>query len=208
MQFEAQTYKIFPTPVMKFRFPRQFNNTELEFFKNAKNNSSPFRGSDTMSTDRFILNDQNMIDIKKFIDNCLDVYMKKIYNPHDSISPELYVTQSWINWMKPGTEHQQHTHANSVLSGSFYINANKKYDLLEFLKSDFNQFHILTKEYNEYNTYDAGIAVETYDLILFPSSLLHHVPPTQNPDVRVSLAFNTFLRGKIGNESTVSYLDI
>jgi len=110
--------------------------------------------------------------------------------------------------MNRGTIHKQHNHANSVISGSFYINANKKYDLLEFIKSDFNQFHILAKEYNDFNTYDAGIIVETYDLILFPSALLHYVPATQNPDVRVSLAFNTFIKGKIGNENSVSYLNI
>jgi len=208
MQFEAQTYKIFPTPVMKFKFPREFNNTELEYFLEEKKYAVPFKGSDMMSADKFVLDNPNLIEIKNFINNCLDVYMKKILNPHDSIDPKLYVTQSWFNWMNRGTTHKQHNHANSVLSGSFYISANKKYDLLEFLKSDFNQFHILAKEYNDFNTYDAGIAVETYDLILFPSSLLHHVPPTQNPDVRISLAFNTFIKGKIGNENSVSYLNI
>jgi uncharacterized protein (TIGR02466 family) len=208
MQFESQTYKIFPTPVMKFKFPRNFNNAELEYFSESKKYAIPFKGSDMMSSDRFVLNNESLADIKKFIDDCLSIYMKKVFNPHDSISPKLYVTQSWFNWMNTGTTHQQHTHANSVVSGSFYINANKKYDLLEFLKSDFNQFHILTKEYNDFNTYDAGIMVDTYDLILFPSSLLHHVPPTQNPNTRISLAFNTFIKGKIGLENSVSYLDI
>ena len=41
MQFEAQTYKIFPTPVMKFKFPRVFNKEELEYFSEEKKYLNP-----------------------------------------------------------------------------------------------------------------------------------------------------------------------
>jgi hypothetical protein len=90
MQFEAQTYKIFPTPVMKFKFPREFNNTELEYFSEEKKYAVPFKGSDMISADKFVLDNPNLIEIKNFINNCLDVYMKKIFNPHDSIDPKLW----------------------------------------------------------------------------------------------------------------------
>jgi hypothetical protein len=55
-----------------------------------------------------------------------------------------------------------------------------------------------------------SVAVGTNDIVMFPSSVLHRVPETTNPDMRISLAFNSFFRGKIGNvDSTgVNYLEI
>jgi len=205
---EGKLYPIFPTPVMKFRFPRKFNSTELNLFSKAKNESIPFNGSDTMSSDKLILNNPNLIDIKKFCEECLEDYMKQVYNPSDSISPEFYITQSWINWMRKGTTHINHIHKNSIISGCFYINANKKYDMIEFLKKDYSEFHILPKKYNDYNTLDVGITVETYDLILFPSALQHLVSLTTNPETRVSLAFNSFIKGTLSPEDSLSYLNI
>ena len=205
---EGKLYPIFPTPVMKFKFPRNFNSTELNCFSKAKNESIKFNGSDTMSSDKLILNNPNLIDIKKFCEECLEDYMRQVYNPADSISPEFYITQSWINWMRKGTTHINHVHKNSIISGSFYINANKKYDMIEFLKKDYSEFHILTKKYNDYNTLDVGMTVETYDLILFPSSLQHLVSSTTNPETRVSLAFNSFIKGTLSPEDSLSYLNI
>ena len=205
---EGKLYPIFPTPVMKFKFPRNFNSTELNCFSKAKNESIKFNGSDTMSSDKLILNNPNLIDIKKFCEECLEDYMRQVYNPADSVSPQFYITQSWINWMRKGTTHISHIHKNSIISGSFYINASKKYDMIEFLKKDYSEFHILTKKYNDYNTLDVGMTVETYDLILFPSSLQHLVSSTTNPETRVSLAFNSFIKGTLSPEDSLSYLNI
>ena len=193
---------------MKFKFPRNFNSTELNCFSKAKNESIKFNGSDTMSSDKLILNNPNLIDIKKFCEECLEDYMRQVYNPADSVSPQFYITQSWINWMRKGTTHISHIHKNSIISGSFYINASKKYDMIEFLKKDYSEFHILTKKYNDYNTLDVGMTVETYDLILFPSSLQHLVSSTTNPETRVSLAFNSFIKGTLSPEDSLSYLNI
>ena len=40
--------------------------------------------------------------------------------------------------------------------------------------------------------------------------MLHRVPETTSKDIRISLAFNSFFRGKIGNVDTsgVNYLEI
>jgi uncharacterized protein (TIGR02466 family) len=205
---EGKIYPIFPTAVMKFKFPRKFTSEELKCFSQYKLHSMKFDGADTISQDKMVLDNPKLCDIKKFCDECLASYMKQVYNPHNSISPELYITQSWINYMRPGTTHSNHIHKNSLISGSFYISANKKYDMIEFLKNDYNQFNIIPEEYNDYNTLDVAMAVESYDLILFPSLLNHYVPPTTNPESRVSLAFNSFIRGKIGHEKSLSYLNI
>ena len=52
------------------------------------------------------------------------------------------------------------------------------------------------------------ILVESGDLVLFPSSFQHEVPQTTSKETRISIAFNTFIRGYLGDEtsSTALYL--
>ena len=43
-------------------------------------------------------------------------------------------------------------------------------------------------------------------IVIFPSSLTHMVEQTISDDTRVSLAFNTFLKGNIGNNFELTEL--
>ena len=45
-------------------------------------------------------------------------------------------------------------------------------------------------------------------LILFPSSLTHMVPTVEGEDVRVSLSFNTFPAGTVGEEMDLTGLKL
>jgi hypothetical protein len=38
---------------------------------------------------------------------------------HAEIDP--FVTQSWLNWTKPGQWHHKHSHPNSLYSGVLYL---------------------------------------------------------------------------------------
>ena len=42
--------------------------------------------------------------------------------------------------------------------------------------------------------------VKTGDIILFPSSLTHMVENKEGANTRISLAFNVFIKGKIGKK--------
>ena len=52
-----------------------------------------------------------------------------------------------------------------------------------------------------------GVSVVTKEpgpictLLLFPSNLKHEVPPNESSDQRISLAFNTFAYGNIGENA-------
>ena len=41
-------------------------------------------------------------------------------------------------------------------------------------------------------------------LVIFPSSLMHSVPPVKKDQVRVSLAFNTFIKGELGKDEQLA----
>ena len=82
--------------------------------------------------------------------------------------------------------------------------------MITFQRRDIPHFQIETEKINEFNSLEMSVSVGTNDVVLFPSNMLHRVPETTNPDMRISLAFNSFFRGKIGNvDSTgVNYLEI
>jgi hypothetical protein len=48
--------------------------------------------------------------------------------------------------------------------------------------------------------------VGTYDILLFPSHLEHMVEQTTSDEERVSLSFNTFLKGSVGEQLALTEL--
>ena len=46
------------------------------------------------------------------------------------------------------------------------------------------------------------------DIVLFPSSLIHGVFPKKGTNTRISLSFNVFFKGKIGNAERLTELTI
>ena len=53
-----------------------------------------------------------------------------------------------------------------------------------------------------------NITLEQDQLFLFPSGLQHFVEPNSSPLPRHSIAFNTFIRGKLGDYRDVSELTL
>ena len=121
----------------------------------------------------------------------------------------LKITQSWLNWTKPGEYHHKHAHPNSLISGCFYVNAKKETDKIVFYKEIYQQIKFPPIAWNAYNSESWWYSIGTNDLIFFPSHLNHMVQPVGGEDTRISLAFNTFPIGHIGDESelTALYLD-
>jgi len=110
-----------------------------------------------------------------------------------------------LNYCKKGEFHHQHKHPNSFISGIFYVKSNANKDKIYFYKNQYQQLSITTKNYNLYNSESWWLEVETGDLILFPSSLEHKVA-TVETDLRVSLSFNTFLKGTLGSNRELTEL--
>jgi hypothetical protein len=202
---ESKIYTIFPTPVMKFKFHRKFNDNELAYvhkseFKTYNNHSN------TTSLEYYALDKPDMKFIKKFCEECLDEYMKQIVNPANNVKYK--ITQSWLNFSKTGESHHMHSHTNSIISGVFYFQADKSIDSIEFVNTEYKQFQIIPKEVNDYNTLQYNFPVGIYDLILFPSNVHHLVPENTGKDVRISLAFNAFIEGEMGSERSLNYLKL
>ena len=104
--------------------------------------------------------------------------------------------------VKPGGSIQLHWHANSIISGAFYPTVEKT-DKICFHDPNNRRTQwmvsIEPNEDNPFNTQAWGISVENNMLVLFPSWLVHSVEPNEKATTdRISISFNTFVKGTLG----------
>jgi len=121
---------------------------------------------------------------------------------------EIYITQSWMNLAVKDEYHHAHRHPNSVLSGVFYLKTVDE-DCISFDNSyRADQVRPGIKNFNDYNSTLYNLNISDNMLVIFPSSLTHAVPPIKNKQTRISLAFNSFVKGKVGRDDTLSSITI
>jgi hypothetical protein len=94
------------------------------------------------------------------------------------------------------------------VSGVLYLNVVKDVDHIVFHKNDYIMFNFNTKGDNPYNTNMWRINVENGDLILFPSNLQHDVPFRDLDNIRISLSFNSYFKGVLGEDYKLNKLTI
>lgn len=121
---------------------------------------------------------------------------------------EIYITQSWINLTKKNQFHHTHKHPNSILAGVFYLQTVDD-DSISFdntLRVD--QIRPSIDSFNTWNSSLYNLPVHRNMLVIFPSSLMHNVPTVKSDQVRISLAFNTFVKGVLGRDDQLSRVNL
>lgn len=105
------------------------------------------------------------------------------------------VKELWGNVLLAGGHQALHNHANSLVSGVVYLSAVPATSRTVFVRALGQPGYVFRHQQAGMQTGpfngDKWVvpAVEPGDLVLFPSHLLHEVPPHDGP-ARVSLAFN------------------
>jgi len=198
-----KVHQIFPDPVYISKLERVLTKEELnmvhEYKKKTKKNAGNSR-----TTDSYVLEHKTLKNLKKDLDTMVIDYFNKVVCTDNSIIP--YITQSWINYTEPNQFHHRHSHSNSYVSGVFYINADKKVDQIRFYKSDHQEIQLNIVQHNVFNSMGWWFFIQTGDVVLFPSTLQHDVPLTKGAHTRISLSFNVFFKGKIGNNRQLTEL--
>lgn len=186
-------YNLFPSPVFEYNINRKITNTENKFIHSLDYNKNVFN---LISVDNFILNQEPLNDIKNFINTSLNDCFNYIFQPKNDMS--IYITESWVNVTKKEESHHYHNHPNSFLSGVMYIDSDNDRDTIQFHKN-IQQFPLYpeTSEYNIYNSASWWLPAKTGTLYLFPSSLHHSVEKPHGDNLRISISFNTFIKGTI-----------
>ena len=192
---------LFPTPVAAFELGRDLSKLEQKFLFNLE--TRPNMGNVT-STNNYVLRDNRLSSLRLFLNNSLQEYFHATMSPQDNV--KLEITQSWINYTKPGQHHHKHAHPNSIISGVFYIQAAKDVDRIYFFNESYSRVKIIPKEFNVYNSESWWLPATTGILYMFPSHLTHMVPEVTSEDTRISMSFNTFYKGNLGDEKGLTAL--
>lgn len=166
--------------------------------------------SGKLSYNTSILNEENLKTLSNTIKSHIDVYIHQVLQIQDDL--DFYITCSWVTLHEHGDFSPTHMHTNSILSGTVYINIPKDDEsLFQFQAPDSHKvlgfINADIKEYNFWNSTTCSIQPQTGTIILFPSSLTHGTTSmTSTNENRYCLAFNVFVKGKIGNN--INRLDL
>jgi uncharacterized protein (TIGR02466 family) len=202
---ESTINGIFPTPIYISKLDRELTPLELKFVDKNKKDFYKNEGNIT-TNNNYILNEKPFTNIKKELDLRVQDYFNKVISPANKITP--YITQSWLNYTETNQYHHKHAHPNSLVSGVFYINCDEKHDKIKFFNDNYKTIKLEIKDWNIWNSESWWFSVKTGDIILFPSSLSHMVETKEGDNTRISLAFNVFIKGTVGNNKSLTELHL
>jgi uncharacterized protein (TIGR02466 family) len=112
---------------------------------------------------------------------------------------EIAITESWLNKTEKGQIHHRHYHPNSIFSAIVYLDSEGETGQTKFITSEYQTIEYDIDESNLYNSKSWSITPKVGDMLIFPSSVEHMVTEYQGNTPRVTLSFNTFLRGQINS---------
>ncbi len=180
---------------------REFvSNETLGQYKNGMGN--------IISENTHILDRPELSNLKDYIQKNLNTYAHEVMRIQDSC--EFYITQSWINFNKKGMWHLTHTHQNSIISGCFYIaGGNCPITFFHSSSPRFGMgggFDFQYKDHNIYNSQSWWLNNENGRVVIFPSWVQHQVAVNTHEETRISLAWNTFFKGSVGDRRSLTEL--
>jgi len=201
---------LFPIPLLVSSYTLDYTK-ELEWIKSCNYNKNSVvsdnldaKFTSRQSKDTFILDRPELINIRSFIEEKLSYYANNVLQS----SSELVITQSWSNINGKGEWHDEHIHPNSIVSGVFYLHNNDSLPPIRFKRKYSSEVNLSIKKYNRYNNNFVQYSFNNGDLIFFPSHLHHSVPSNQSDEERISLSFNTWAKGNLGDEESLTYLPL
>lgn len=192
--------KMFPTTLYKTTLDYQFSKEEINRILKSEyfivNNGS-------WSDEQFwVLDKDYFSQFKNLLQEHVNIYAKEVFK-YDC---EIYITSSWININPPGSYHNLHSHNNSIFSGVYYFDVPEGAPFLSFCSSRKPALCITPTEWNDSNSPTWTIKVGQGDLVIFPSEVMHEVITNNTTNTRISIAFNTFVRGSIGETSAYQFI--
>lgn len=214
-----EVHPILAWPLYKTNIGRKFTKQEQDVFDTIIDKGLEPRISTRpkrISMDKYVLNQKPLASVQSFIDQHLKQFTIDILGLTNS-NVSCDITTSWLN-MYEGQEFKDlaepHQHLNSIITGIFYPKC------LELSGDETDGIVLMGKQENSIfqNFLIGGLKPTSFsgskmfcslvdgDLIMFPSIVQHAVLKNQTDQTRISLAFNTFVFGELGNTGTTSEL--
>ena len=134
-------------------------------------------------------------DTKQKIEQNVNAFVQKL-----GYKTRCKVTNSWVNKHYRGGWAQPHYHANAILSGVVFINTPPNSGIFKLIKPSptshtiFSTVFQLDREkdapHTHYTADHYAIEPITNTIIIFPSTLIHQVSPSETDEARYTLAFD------------------
>lgn len=196
---------LFAEPYFRADIGHAITDAQIKYIKNltmVKNRDN------LISENLYIFRDPELQSITEAVQEALDLFAREVMG----IKQKLYVTQSWALTNNPTVSMHGHSHSNSIISGSLYycdmpspvanmiFDRHRTYQQLEIRPEGDKQ--------NIYNTPLNILTPKKNTLFLFSSGIQHFVEANSSNQPRHSIAFNTFIKGKLGSYRDVSELSL
>ena len=129
-------------------------------------------------------------DVERILIEEIERYRQRFYNVKEGIFknwPQNYRISGWLVSMRTGGTLSAHMHDPGWITGSLYINVPHKENSVD------GNIVVSLEDVNDENHHSKNrkiIDIETGDLFLFPSSLLHYTIPFSSNENRIVLAFD------------------
>lgn len=154
-------------------------------------------GSTSSSTDPEInvLDMERFAELNQFLRDCVADYLDNVLCYEYE---RFKIVHAWVNRTPEGGYQRMHFHGNSVISGTYYLQATPDNAPLMFERFEYNTMPYIAvapREQTQYTANRVAFPVRTGALYLFPSNIKHgYETPNQGPE-RISLALNVMLSG-------------
>ncbi|HKY40292.1 MAG TPA: TIGR02466 family protein [Polyangiaceae bacterium] len=188
-----EVFRLFPTPFMRARgaLGRELVEGLVEHFTaraTRDNSSSPKLVHTEMlkPSDSPLLSEVAAAAIPKLVELGVHLFGERL---------AWGLKEMWVNVLDTGGRQAMHNHANSFISGVVYLTPTHPSSQTVFMKSPGGTDFLFKNDHqgmkpNEFCA-DKWVSPppEPGDLVLFPSYLMHAVPPNQG-ERRITLSFN------------------
>lgn len=203
---EAQIFNLFPTPLYVTTY--EGDTTEvINYFDSCEMNEDN-TGYGIISKNSYIVDHPVCKPLADFFMHHFRKFATEVMR-YDY--QELEFAQSWLTYKKPGQFHKAHTHPNTLLAGVFYYEFEPGDPAICFSKVAGSQYRTymepsLLPDYQNYpySQEEIYFMPEKNNFIIFPSYVMHGVPPNKTNKIRKALGVNVLTKGKLGDRETIS----
>lgn len=195
----------FGIPIMQRIIDLSLTNKEINYFKSLEYSQQKYN---QLSLNTNVLGDLKVLRIKEIVVKNLQQYIESTL----SCTQQFYITNSWIAKNEPGAEHHRHSHPHSIISGVLYLNAKPNSGSITFHRDpvlmERYDFRYNIKQSTPFNSYGVNMDTCTGKIIIFPSHIDHSVSVNNSNEDRITLGFNTFVKGSFGGQYYCSDLNL
>jgi hypothetical protein len=154
-----------------------------------------------------ILDNPLMKSVRDWFSNYIGIYTQQIWG----ISNQFILCNSWATINEPGASHAKHHHPNAILALSYYIQVKDGKIYFEKVRTPIQNGFLFDYDIikpTDYNATTHKFSLNNGDICIFPGHMEHGTTENTSSTPRVMIAANYFIKGKIGANESLTYLEL